>query len=63
MHYPTDRIAHATAGTLVRARNSSIGSLRGIDPTTHRIMSGSSTTELNLAHSASDKTDRALLKQ
>ena len=42
-------LCYTSRGALARTRNSSMCSPCGIDPTTHRIMSGHSTTELHLA--------------
>ena len=49
LYTPThrQRIAHTTAGTL--AGSISVGPPRGMDPTTHRTMSGRSATELYLS--------------
>ena len=54
MHHSIDRITDSrdyliNRGILAGTRNSSMCPLRGIDPTTHRTMSGRSTTELHLA--------------
>ena len=45
VHHPT---AQDSRGTLAGTRNSSMGPPRGIDPTTHRIMSRRTTTELHM---------------
>ena len=42
-------LCYTSRGALAGPRNSSMGPTRGIDPMTHRIMSGRSPTELYLA--------------
>ena len=55
MHHPEKKIAHTTAfvttscGALAGTRNNSMGPSLWIDPTTHRITSGRSSTELHFA--------------
>ena len=51
MHHPIDNLCYTSHGALAGTRNSWMGPPWRIDPTTNRIMSGRSTTELHLSPS------------